>query len=170
MAANSLTENSISCREIPLSQGQVALVDAADYDWLMQWRWWARWKKQTKTFCAYRSVHDFDTKRSHTVLMHRLIMDAPVGILVDHIDGDTLNNRRQNLRLATNSQNMANRKTNSNSIAGLKGVSFFGSKWRAEIQCNNKRYPLGSFSTPEEAHAAYIEAAKRLFGEFARSE
>jgi hypothetical protein len=89
---------------------------------------------------------------------------------IDHRDGDKLNNRIENLREATVSQNAANKKMNITNRCGFKGVrATENNRWRATIETNSKSYSLGTFDTPEEAHAAYVNAAKRLFGEFARA-
>lgn len=86
--------------------------------------------------------------------------------MLDHINGDRSDNRLSNLRLATNSQNMMNRGSTRPDMP--KGVFREGQRYRAQIRANKVRYQLGTYSTPEEAHAAYCEAAKRLHGEFAR--
>ncbi len=89
-----------SYRLIPLTQGQFAKVDPEDYDWLMQWKWCAAWDKKTRSFRAIRS--QYRTGRGpECIRMHREIMKAPKGILVDHGNHDTLDNRRFNLRKAT---------------------------------------------------------------------
>lgn len=89
---------------------------------------------------------------------------------VDHIDGDSLNNRWCNLRCATRSANMANRGRNANNTTGFKGVSIHQGKYHSRIQVHGKGIRLGGFDTAAEAHAAYIAAAKKYFGEFARGE
>lgn len=90
---------------------------------------------------------------------------------IDHIDMDRANNRLSNLRLATPSQNGANRGRQKNNSSGLKGVAWNkgAKRWRAQIKANGKRRHLGYFDTAEEAHAAYQEAAASLFGDFART-
>jgi hypothetical protein len=105
--------------------------------------------------------------------MHRVIIGAKLGELVDHVDGNGINNTRQNLRKATNSQNLINRKNLSNT-SGYKGVSYdrghYRNKpWRAQIKINYKSKTLGYFSTPEEAADAYKVASINYFGEFART-
>jgi hypothetical protein len=110
--------------------------------------------------------------------MHRLIMARQLGRslllgeCVDHIDGDRLNNRRQNLRLCSNAENQRNRGRNSNNTTGYKGVYRNpGSKrrpWLAKIGVNGRLQYLGSFTTAGEAARAYDQAARRLHGEFAR--
>lgn len=89
---------------------------------------------------------------------------------IDHRDGDPANNRWDNLRRATGSQSNANRCLQRNNSCGLKGVSRHGPGWRATINKNGQKHNLGVFPTPQEAHAAYVKAARKLFGEFARTE
>jgi hypothetical protein len=104
--------------------------------------------------------------------VHRLIWLISYGewpsAIVDHIDGNPLNNVLSNLRLASKSQNSMNAKTPCTNTTGFKGVRIRGSKYNAQIKFNGKKYSLGNFDTPELAHAAYCGAAKVLFGEFAR--
>ena len=91
-------------------------------------------------------------------------------LLIDHRDGDPSNNRWGNLRRATVSQSNANRGLHRSNACGLKGASRHRSRWRATIHKNGKRHHLGIFPTPQAAHAAYVKAARKLFGEFARTE
>lgn len=153
-------------RTLTLSQGQFAIVDVSDYDWLSKWKWTAVWDKNAKTFYAARTYQLEDGRYKH-VRMHRIIMDAPRGILVDHADHNTLNNRRYNLRFATYSQNNANARHRNKT--GFKGITFRAKKnrWRAIIKKDKKSIELGLFKTAEEAHAAYCVAAKELHGDFA---
>jgi len=90
--------------------------------------------------------------------------------LIDHCDGDPLNNRLANLREASDSQNQGNRRLNKNSTSGFKGVYFDKSsgRWAANILKDRQKFWLGCHDTPEQAHAAYCEAAQRIHGEFAR--
>jgi hypothetical protein len=90
--------------------------------------------------------------------------------MIDHRDLDPSNNRWTNLRQATRSQNNANRRVSSNNACGLKGVSPHQGQWRATISKNGRKHYLGNFATPQAAHAAYAKAARKLFGEFARTE
>lgn len=94
----------------------------------------------------------------------------PLNQDVDHVDCDPTNNAWHNLRLATRSQNLANLRTPKDNTSGYKGVTWIPrrQRWRARIQCQGKPYELGWYLTAEEAHAAYVEAAQRLQGEFAR--
>jgi hypothetical protein len=101
--------------------------------------------------------------------MHRLIIAAPRGMQVDHIDGNGLNNTRLNLRLADHSRNQMNRPAGKNNSAGYKGVSYHkaAGKFLSQIGHNGKNIYLGLHDTPEAAHAAYVAAALELHGEFA---
>lgn len=106
--------------------------------------------------------------------LHRLILNAPKGMDVDHRNSDGLDNRRANLRVATRAQNMQNRRVTSASSTGLKGAHYYASrvghkKYRAEIAAEGRRHKLGWFATAQEAHAVYVAAAQRLHGEFARA-
>jgi hypothetical protein len=106
------------------------------------------------------------------VYLHRAVWgDVPDGQYVDHISGDTLDNRRCNLRLATGTQNQANRLLSRTSTSGFKGVYFRKAtgKWSADLRAGKRHISLGSFSTPEEAANAYDIAAVEHFGEFART-
>lgn len=88
---------------------------------------------------------------------------------IDHKNGDRSDNRPQNLRACTRSQNNANARIREDSTVGLKGVTTHGSRFRAQISKDGKKTLLGVFTTKEEAHAAYVAASKVLFGKFARS-
>lgn len=111
-----------------------------------------------------------ETYFAHRLAWFYMTDETPI-VPIDHIDGNRTNNRFINLRLATPSQNGANRKVLCKNKSGFKGVRWHpGDKgWRAEITCQHRSYFLGLFASPEDAHCAYVEAAKRLFGEFARA-
>lgn len=153
-------------KEIPLTQGKVAIVDAADYEWLSQWQWYARYNGRWYAMRHTPRVNGVQ----HTVLMHREILDAPDGMDVDHRDSDGLNNSRTNLRLATRSQNKFNSRMSASNTSGYKGVSWHKrqKKWNAYICVNCKLMHLGSFDSPEDAADAYDKAAIQYHGEFAR--
>ena len=161
-----------SIRLIPLTQGQNAIVDASDYEFLSRWNWYAYWAPATKSFYAARSYRPQggETQTVH-VTMHRVIVglgeDDPR--LPDHINHDTLDNRRCNLRIATRLQSVHNRRTHLDSIANLPGVcpQHKSGKWRAYIHHKGKQIALGTYPTKEAAYEAYKEAAARLRGEFA---
>lgn len=153
---------------ISLTQGKVAIVDDKDFEWLNQFKWYAM--RSTNNWYASRVVKRFGNQRS--ILMHREITRAPVGMDVDHINHDGLDNQRSNLRVCTRSENLANQSAKPNNTSGRKGVSWDArtKKWIAFISQNNKTRNLGRFGTIEEAHVAYSQEARNIFGEFARTE
>jgi hypothetical protein len=153
-----------SYRTIPLTQGQFAIVDAGDYDWLNQWKWCAQWDPRMKSFYAYRLTSSRDGMPRKKISMHALVAQTEKGEHTDHVNKNTIDNRRLNLRRATCSQNQQNSKVRR---AGLKGIWKDKNRWKAGLTVNRKKVYLGCFKTPEEAHAAYIEGAKKYHGEFA---
>lgn len=161
---------------IPLTKGQSAIVDCEDGD-LAQFKWCAMRLPSyhdNQSFMACRNVVEPSGKRK-LQLMHRLILsrilerDLTSKEEVDHVDGNPLNNRRSNLRLANRVQNAANQPKRRNNSSGFKGVSYHrkANKWVARIQIYGKDKYLGLFATAELAHDAYCKAAKEAFGEFA---
>lgn len=106
-------------------------------------------------------------------LAHRLVFLFMTGKWpiadVDHINMNKVDNRWCNLREATQSQNNANTRKRKNNTSGYKGASWHGSGWRAQIHVSGKHICLGTFPSPEEAHAVYCEAARKHFGDFARA-
>jgi hypothetical protein len=156
-------------KTIPLTKGKVAIVDDADYERLRQYSWSAR--KPKGYWYAARWRRSNEPPGSCIILMHRFLLDAPAGVLVDHRDGDGLNNRRSNIRTATHSQNSHNRKMHVTNTSGFKGVvrnNKRGRPWLARIALNRRQMYIGVFDTPEEAARAYDRKAKELHGEFAR--
>jgi hypothetical protein len=157
-------------KEIPLTQGKVALVDDADYEYLMQWKWYFC-KKKDGTGYARRKVYSrisAKTYRWKSYWMHREIMKTPEGMDTDHRDGNKLNNQKYNLRICTNSQNQSNKRTQRNNTSTFKGVWKSGNKWTASINVRKKRIHLGSYIDKSEAAKAYNAAALEHHGEFAR--
>ena len=101
--------------------------------------------------------------------LHRLLLKNPEGKIIDHIDRNGLNNKRNNLRICTNKQNQGNAGLNKRNVSGYRGVAWDSTrgKWRAGIKDGNKGRTLGRFNTEIEAAKAYDVAALRVFGEFA---
>ena len=149
-------------KTIQLTQGKVALVDDADYEWLNAHKWYYAYGY------AVRAIWWLGNK---TVWMHREIIGTPEGLRTDHINGDGLDNRRVNLRVCTPSENACNRGAPSNNISGFKGVSWDKryAKWRAAIQVNGRKKHVGYFDTIEEAIRAYDRECINLHGKFART-
>lgn len=155
-------------KEIPLTQGKVAIVDDEDFEKLNQFRWCAM--KHRNTFYASRHSATLNGKRN-TIRMHRVIVNADKGVQVDHKNGLGLDNRKENLRLATNQQNQQNKKyPNKNNKLNVKGVCWHRreKKFRAQICINSKIVHLGSFNVLGDADSAYRIAEEKYFGEFAR--
>jgi hypothetical protein len=151
-------------KEIPLTQGQVAKVDDEDYEWLTQWKWCARWAKNTQSYYAIRNNHADNS----TILMSREVMKTPSDMQCDHIHHNTLDNRKSELRNCTQTQNAHNRKTNRNNTSGYKGVyKISNTCWRARITINSIKWGLGCFRTAKEAGAAFDNAAKTIRGAYA---
>jgi hypothetical protein len=150
-------------KEIPLTKGKVALVDDADYEWLMQWNWYAWFSPRSKTWYARRSNGD------QKLYMHREILRAGQGVTVDHADHQTLNNQRYNLRSCSQSLNMANQVISSANSSGFKGVCWDSNRgrWHCGIMVNKRKKNIGRFSSVTDAARAYDAAAVEIFGEFA---
>jgi len=148
-------------KTVPLTKGKVALVDDCDFESISKYKW-----HLVKGKYAARGIRE--GKATKAVYMHRLILNAPKEMLVDHRDGDGLNNQRANLRLASRRENARNRPEQKNNKAGLKGVSQVPSgRWRASIRANRRLIYLGIFETANLAADAYQQAAKAYHGQFA---
>lgn len=152
---------------VPLTQGYEAVIDPADVAQVASFNWCALIKPRA----VYAVRIDRSGPKQRTVRMHRAIMDAPDGLEVDHRDGDGLNNRRGNLRLATKSQNQCNARSRKNSSSNLKGVTWHkaSGRWQSRIKLGAKERYLGLYDTPDAAHAAYAQASTELHGEFGRT-
>lgn len=154
---------------LPISQGFATLIDLEDEDLAGQ-QWFAL-QDANHTY----ATSGYQTKKKKSVSMHRIIMQRilgrplAAGETVDHIDGDGLNNRRSNLRIATKAENLRNRGRNRNNSSGYKGVTFYkpNGKWMAKICIDYKQINLGYYDTPELASQAYKLAAIAYHGEFA---
>lgn len=146
-------------KRIELTQNRVALVDDQDYAVLSQARWYAQKVAGSDLYYAKRKVG------GRIVAMHTFLLGATSGH-IDHIDGNGLNNQRNNLRMATPSQNGGNRKVNANNTTGFKGVCYLSKRNRYAAQIAGKT--LGYFRTAKEAAQAYNAAAVSRYGDFAK--
>lgn len=149
-------------KRIPLTQGKFAIVDDADYEWLNQWKW--HFARQT----GYAARKDWSGGKPKYLLMHRVILNAPKHLQVDHINGDGLDNRRCNIRLATAAQNSWNQKAISSSISEYKGVSFYDNRFVVRIFVNGGNLYFGGFTDECLAARIYDFAAVKYYGEYAR--
>jgi hypothetical protein len=147
---------------ISLTQGKVALVDDDVFPILNQYKW-----HFSQGYASRMTRHN---GKRLVIKMHHEILPARTDIDVDHVNGNTLDNRRANLRYATRSQNNANRHARSKGTSPYKGVCWrpIPKRWKAYIKKDRRQIHLGYFSTQEAAARAYNDAALRLFGAFAR--
>ena len=157
---------------IPLTQGYEAIIDASDIALVNGGNWIAAVSRRPDG--SVRTAYALRRKgpRSNITCthLHRLIGNAPDGLEVDHIDGDALNNRRSNLRLATRSENVRNMKTPSHNTSGFKGVRWNtrSRRWQAFIKLNGNQIWLGTHMCRTSAVIAYAKASTKLHGEFGR--
>ena len=160
-------------KEIELTRGKVTIVDDEDYSFLMQWNWYAR-SGDSPEYYATRSLHVSLENGKYTrkaVIMHRVLTGAPNGYVVDHINGDTLDNRKSNLRVCRHANNIRNmRKSDRPLTSPYTGVSYHkkSGKWQASIKTQYKQKWLGNFIDPVKAAKAYNVAAIKQHGQFAR--
>jgi hypothetical protein len=144
-------------KHIELTQDKVALVDDEDYERVGGVLWHAAYHPNSRGWYA---------KRIQNIMLHREIMQAPDGVEVDHINGNTLDCRKDNLRLVTRRENSLNRKA-VYAASGYRGVYSSGSRWRAIIRTPMGTVHIGTYDTPEEAAIAYDKAAIEHNGDFA---
>jgi hypothetical protein len=141
--------------KIKLTQGQFAEIDEADYPLIAVHSWQARPRRDGRGFYAVNSTG---------VRMHRLLLGVWDDRIVDHIDGDGLNNQRANIRVGTQSQNCVNRKQTPGPF--MRGVYRKGRKFRSRIKVKGRMVSLGYFDTEAEAHAAFVAKSTELHGDW----
>lgn len=153
-------------KKIQLPHNKFTLVDDSDYEWLNQWKWHVQPSINTEYVVRTEWLTN---KKCICIRMHRLIMDASIKELIDHKDGNGLNNQRNNLRKADSTKNGANRRTAKNSSSKYLGVHFCNTrkKWVSQIQHKGKGKHLGVFNDEVKAAESYNMAAIELHGEFA---
>lgn len=149
-------------KKIPLTKGEYALVDDADYAELSAWSWCL-----TNGYPSRRKT--FAKREAKIAYLHRELMNPGDGLVVDHINGDKLDNRRENLRICTQAENMLNWDNNRGG-SRFRGVSWdkTRNKWKAQIQHKGRNWFIGRYKTEEEAARAYNAEAAKVFGEFVR--
>jgi hypothetical protein len=150
-------------------KGGRTLIDDSDLPLLDGYSWFVNDNGYAVAFKYIRGSSKTGQKQNR-VRLHRFVMGAEEGQIVDHINQNKLDNRRSNLRFATKSTNAANSKTQSNNTSGFRGVSFQKNvnKWFAYINYQGKRIPLGYFNSSSEAAKVRNRKANKLFGEFAK--
>lgn len=146
--------------QIPLGGGRFALVDTQDAERIAASKWHIMKPGPGRSYAGRRP-------HGRTVLMHREVLEAPDGMTVDHVNGDTLDNRRENLRLATMAQNSRNKRSRGTVPYTGVGMTRDG-KFKALIWPSGKGIYLGTFTTAEQAAGVYNAAAKLIYGDFAR--
>ncbi len=167
---NALPADIPGARWIPLTNGKFALVDAVKFDLLNQHVWAAAPQRSSlgaSSHCWYATRVERQDGRSRTIYMHRYVINAPRGYLVDHVNGNGLDNRAQNLRIANPSQNSSNaRRVNK---TGFRGVSkLTDGAFISRVVKDGKQYWTGRFKTAEDAARAYDKLARKLLGQFCR--
>lgn len=155
---------------IPLTQGQFAMVPDDNFDELNKHKWCAQWVARTQTFYAIRNGPRIKGEPRKRIYMHRVILNAPEGTFVDHVDHNGLHNVPPNIRIDSFKKNNQNRRIQKNNTSGFKGVHWVKSDrvWRVVIYCDKKMIRIGRFHYILDAARAYNEAALKYHGEFAR--
>lgn len=156
-------------KEIKLTQGYVALVDDEDYSKLSTKKWCVALRKG-KPESALR-MEQIGFKKQRTIRMHRVVLGiTDPKAVIDHIDGNPLNNTKSNLRICTQAENAKNRAKMSRGSSVFKGVTLDNKtkKWAVSICCDYKSFYIGKFANELDAALAYNNAAKQLHGEFSR--
>jgi hypothetical protein len=151
---------------VTLAKGQKTFIDVCDLDLVKSWNWFATNGRAT----IYAARSDYTSGKKKWVMMHRVILDCPENMFVDHINGDGLDNRKSNLRIVTHAENSFNRKRYITNTSGHKGVSWLrnSQKWIARISYRNTRKNLGLFNCITAAKIAYEKASIEIHGEFRR--
>lgn len=145
---------------------KVFLIDSDDIEKINTGRKWSC----SKVGYAFCDTRNYARTEGKLVYMHHLIVDVPKGMVVDHINGNKLDNRKSNLRICNQRQNTWNKRKRSNNKSGYTGVSWnkAASKWSAEVRKDGEKHYLGLYVSKHAAAKAYNRKAKELFGEFTR--
>lgn len=154
-------------KQIPIRGKGFVIVDDDDYEELSKMRW--HLDHNGYPVNAHYTSRKLGKRKAIITKLHRLVIKAQKGEIVDHINHDKQDGRKENLRIVTSRQNAYNRKPERANKTGLKGVTYaaYGNKWRVHIMSNGKNHYLGSFTSPELAAKAYNEKAIELHGDHA---
>lgn len=146
--------------DVYISDDVFFTVSLSDFDIVKNYKWYAKDRGYIETKINRKNVY-----------LHRLITKCPADMVIDHIDGNPMNNTRSNLRICSGEQNSLNKKVQKNNTSGIPGVSYSKSnnKWVSYIQMNNKRIHLGDYSDINDAIEARKKAEAKYYGEFARN-
>ena len=157
---------------VPLSRGYETIIDAEDVRLICSDNWCVTGPglQTGDGGCIYAMRIDTTSGKRVSLRLHRVIMNAPDNLQVDHINGNGLDNRKSNLRLVTHTQNMLNQRKAKDNTSGYKGVHWNKTRgrWQATIQANGKAKYLGLFDDPAEAHEAYVAASQKFHGPYGR--
>jgi len=153
-------------KTIQLTQGKVAIVDDEDYEYLNQFKWCVRGNNNDYAITSIK----VSPVKYRSVNMHHLILNPPKGMMIDHKNGYSLDNRRSNLRICTSQQNCLNKISGRNSSSKYKGVCWYKNmnKWEVRVTVNTKNKFLGYFDTELEGAIIYNIACRKYHREFAR--
>lgn len=168
MVSRAIVDNGDGTHSVQLTKGYWSVVDSADLALVSAYAWHAFDVRVRGAAYAVYAVRHGDGRAP--VYMHRSILGEPDGLVVDHISGDGLDNRRSNLRPATHSQNLLNRGKTRRNTSGYKGVSWDKERelWCVEFKYNRVRYRIGRFADKVEAAMAYDDVARRVCPSFCR--
>lgn len=148
-------ENNNDLILIPLTFGLFARIDISDYDLVSSYIWQAQYRSDMMGFYAINS---------NGIRMHRMILKPEDGYIVDHIDGNGLNNTRGNIRIGTQSQNCVNRKRTPGPY--MRGTRPKGNRWQSYIKFNGVQRSLGYYDNEQDAHNVYLKEAIKLHGDW----
>lgn len=148
---------------LPLTRNKTAVIDFDDFEKVRGMKFYA----QSCQNLWYAAKNKHVNGKRKLLYLHRIIMGAKPGQLIDHINGDGLDNRRENLRVVTHAQNVKNWRKHAPASSRYKGVRFHANSWEVQINVNRKRIYIGRFQNEIDAAKAYDESARRYFGEFA---
>lgn len=152
-------------KRIPLTQGEFAIVDAEDFDYLNRWKWYTHKQKHSGIY----AVRNKPGKKRQMLFMHREVMKAPKGgPMVDHINHNGLDNRKGNLRFASPTLNQLNRKSAKNNPHGIAGVTRLKNRWLARINFEGRAYHLGHFKSKTDAINARKKALEDAIKAFSK--